>query len=147
MPTTSYTEEDINSFCNDVDEHLKKLNHKTMVLGDFNVEIGKRTKPMDTATDRCGFELRNERDNTLVEWAASKKYKIMNTMFQKKAGRKWTWTSPNGKNKAIYRHKGNSLQPSQHWKWPQIGYKQHQTGRRGRRGRKKDYREAIRYRC
>ena len=34
--------------------------------------------------------------STLVEWATSIKYKIMNTIFQKKAGRTWTWKSPNG---------------------------------------------------
>ena len=40
--------------------------------------------------------MRKERDDTLVEWATSRKYKIMNTMFQKIAGRGWTWKSPNG---------------------------------------------------
>ena len=35
-----------------------------------------------------GLGLRNERGNTMVEWATSRKYKIVNTMFQKKAGRK-----------------------------------------------------------
>ena len=37
-----------------------------------------------------------ERGNTLVEWATSRKYKITNAMFQKKAGRRWTTRkSPN----------------------------------------------------
>ena len=67
IPTTSYREEDINSFCNDVDDNLKKLNHYAIVLGDFNAEIGKRTNPMETATDICGLELRNDRSDTLVE--------------------------------------------------------------------------------
>ena len=41
---------------------------------------------METAMGKCGLELRNERDDTMVEWATSRKYKIMNTIFQKKAG-------------------------------------------------------------
>ena len=31
-----------------------------------------------------------------MEWAMSKKFKIMNVQFQKKAGQIWTWTSPGG---------------------------------------------------
>ena len=42
---------------------------------------------------------RNERGDTLVEWATSKNLKIMNTQFQKKAGRRWTWRSPDGNTK------------------------------------------------
>ena len=58
--------------------------------------MGNRTKTMETATCTCWLELRNERGDTLVEWATSRKYKIMNTTFQKKAGRGWRWNSPNG---------------------------------------------------
>ena len=86
-PTSSYSDEDINNFYNDVDENLGKPNHYTIVMGDFNAQIEKRTNPMEMATGKSGLELRNERGNTLVEWATSRKYKIMNTMFQKKADR------------------------------------------------------------
>ena len=98
-PTTSYSEEYINSFYNDV-ETLERPNHYTIVMRDFNAQIGKRTNPMETAKDTFGLELRNERGNTLVKWATSRKYKIMNTMFQKKAEMGWTWKSPNGETKA-----------------------------------------------
>jgi len=89
-PTTSYSEEDINSFYSNVDEILWKPNYYTIEMGDFNAQIGKRTNPMEKATCKYGLELRNERGDTLVEWATSRKYKLMNTMFQKKAGRRWT---------------------------------------------------------
>ena len=58
--TTSYSEEDMNSFYNDVDT-LGKPNHYTMVIGDFNAQIWNRTNPMETATGTFGVELRNER--------------------------------------------------------------------------------------
>ena len=64
-----------------------------IVMGDFSAQVGKRTHPMETATGKFVLELRNERSDTLVEWATPRKYKIMNTMFQKKAGRRWTWKS------------------------------------------------------
>ena len=65
-------------------------------MGDFKAQIGKRTNPMETATSKFGLDLRNDRGDTLVEWVTSRKYKIINTMFQKKARRRWTWKSPNG---------------------------------------------------
>ena len=41
----------------------------------------------------------NQRGDTLVEWATSKNFKIMNTQFQRKAVRRWTWRSPDGNTK------------------------------------------------
>ena len=40
-PTTSHTEEDINSIYNNVDETSGKPNHYTIVMGNFNAQIGK----------------------------------------------------------------------------------------------------------
>ena len=51
---------------------------------------------MEMATDQFGLELRNERGDSLVEWATSRKYNIMNTMFQKRAGRRLVWKNSNG---------------------------------------------------
>ena len=95
-PTTSYSDEDINNFYNDVDDTLGKPNHYTIVTGDFNAKIGKTTNPMETPIDTFGLGLRNKRGDTSVEWATSIKYKIMHTMFKKNAGRRWTWKCPNG---------------------------------------------------
>ena len=38
-PTTSYSDEDINNFYNDVDETLGKPNHYTTVMGDFIAQV------------------------------------------------------------------------------------------------------------
>ena len=48
----SHPEEDITNFYTDVDETLGKPNHYTVVMGYFNAQIGKRTNPMVTATDK-----------------------------------------------------------------------------------------------
>ena len=87
-PTTSYSEEYINSFYNDVGETLGKPNHYMIVMGEyFNTQIEKRNNPMKTATCKFVLEMKHERGDTLVELAISRRYKIMNTMFQKKAVR------------------------------------------------------------
>ena len=73
--------------------------HYTIVMGDFNAKVGGQTNTSERATGCFGLGQRNERGDTLVEWATSKNFKIMNKQFQKKAGRRWTWRSPDGNTK------------------------------------------------
>ena len=87
-PTTSYSEQDINSFYNDVDETLGKP-----IVMDFNAQIWKRTNPVETATGKYLLKLRNAKGDTLVEWATPRNYKIKNTIFRKKAGKMWKSTN------------------------------------------------------
>ena len=68
-------------------------------MGDFNAKVGGQINTSERATGWFGLGQRNERGDTLVEWATSKNLKIMNTQFQKKAGRRWTWRSPDGNTK------------------------------------------------
>ena len=72
-PTTSYSDEDINNFYYDVVDTLGKSNHYTRVMGGFNAQLGKRSNATETATATFGLGLRNERSDTLVEWATSRK--------------------------------------------------------------------------
>ena len=65
-------------------------------MGDFNAKVGGQTNTSERATGCFGLGQRNERGDILVEWATSRSCKIMNTQFQKKAGRRWTWRSPDG---------------------------------------------------
>ena len=65
---TSYSEEDINSFYNDVDETLLKPNYYTIVLGHFNAKIWKRTNYRNATGQKCWLEMRGD---ILVEWATS----------------------------------------------------------------------------
>ena len=65
-------------------------------MGDFNAKVGRQTNTPERATRVFGLGQRNERGDTLVEWATSNNFKIMNTQFQKKAWRRWTWRSPDG---------------------------------------------------
>ena len=65
-------------------------------MGDFIEKVGGQTNTSERATGCFGLGQRNERGDTLVERATSKTGKIMNTQFQKKVGRRWTWRSPDG---------------------------------------------------
>ena len=89
-PTTSHSDEETDNFYNNIDKVLKKQ------MGDFNSKVGRQTNTSERATGCFGLGQRNERGDTLVEWATSKNIKIMNTQFQKKAGRRWIWRSPDG---------------------------------------------------
>ena len=95
-PTTSHSDEGTDNFYNTIDKILEKQRHYTIVMGDFNAEVGGQANTSERATGCFGLGRRNERGGTLVEWATSKNFKIMNTQFQKKAGRRWTWRSPDG---------------------------------------------------
>ena len=68
-------------------------------MGDFNAKVGGQINTSERATGCFGLGHLNERGDTLVEWATSKNLKIMNSQFQKKAGRRWTWRSPDGNTK------------------------------------------------
>ena len=98
-PTTSHSDEETDNFYNTIDKILKKQTHYTIVMGDFNAKVGGQTNTSERATGCFGLDQRNERGDTLVELATSTNFKIMNTQFQKKAGRRWTWRSPDGKTK------------------------------------------------
>ena len=89
-PTTSHSYEETDNVYNTIDNILEKQTHYTIVMGDFNVKVGRHTHTSETAIGCSGLDQRNERGDTLVEWATSKNFKIMNTQFQKKAGRRWT---------------------------------------------------------
>ena len=90
--TSSYSEEEINSFFNDADQTLGKPNHYMIGTGYVNAHIG--NVAIEKATGNLRLQFKNERGDTVVKWATSRKYKIKNTMFQKKAGRTGTWKRP-----------------------------------------------------
>ena len=80
----SVLEEDINNFYNDVDETLRKPNHHTILMGEFDAQIGERKNHMEMASSIFGLELRHDRGDTLIESATSRKYKTMRSEERRK---------------------------------------------------------------
>ena len=72
-PTTSHSDEETYNYYNTIGK----------VMGDFNATIGGQTNTAERATGCFGLGQRNERGDTLVEWATSKNVKIMNTLYEK----------------------------------------------------------------
>uniref|UniRef100_A0A914UST4 Reverse transcriptase domain-containing protein n=1 Tax=Plectus sambesii TaxID=2011161 RepID=A0A914UST4_9BILA len=66
-------------------------------MGDFNAKVGRR-QDEETFIGPFGGD-RNERGERLAAMAESRRLFIANTFFQKRAGRRWTWISPNGEMK------------------------------------------------
>ena len=98
-PTISQSHEETDNVCNTIDKILEKQAHCAIVTGEFNTRVGGQTNTSERAKGCFGLGQRNERGDTLVEWATSNNLKITNTQFQKKAGKRWTWRSPDGNTK------------------------------------------------
>ena len=82
-PTTSHSDEETDNFYKIIDKILEKQTHYTILMGDLMRKLeDKQINTSERATGCLGQ--RNERGDTLVEWATSKNFKIMNTQFQKK---------------------------------------------------------------
>lgn len=65
-----------------------------VVLGDFNGKVGSREARHETYIGKHGTGRRNERGQTIVDFCGQSKLFILNTRFQKRETRKWTWQSP-----------------------------------------------------
>lgn len=65
-----------------------------IIMGDFNSQVGKK-QSNETVVGNYGYGARNERGQKLVDFCNENGLLIMNTFFKKRAGKKWTWLSPN----------------------------------------------------
>ncbi len=99
MPTTSYSDEAVDEVYDQINDLLNqdKASH-TIIMGDINAKVGIQ-KPGEYTVGKFGIGERNDRGDRLLDFAASKGFKIMNTFFKKKPSRKWTWRSLNGTTK------------------------------------------------
>uniref|UniRef100_A0AC35UC55 Reverse transcriptase domain-containing protein n=1 Tax=Rhabditophanes sp. KR3021 TaxID=114890 RepID=A0AC35UC55_9BILA len=96
-PTSNSSDEEAIQFYDDLsDLKSKAISKKVLIMGDFNGSIGK--DDLDAKVyGRYGFDSStNARGLMLKEFAEENNFKIMNTFFQKRPSRKFTWISPNG---------------------------------------------------
>ena len=98
-PTSQSSEEELESFYEDITRVLEEEKTQyTLIIGDFNAKVG-RNAAGESSVGKFGVGERNERGEVLVSFAEKYNLRIMNTFFQKRKGRKWTWKSPNGATK------------------------------------------------
>ncbi|CAK1591052.1 unnamed protein product [Parnassius mnemosyne] len=97
---TEVTQKDIK------DEFYKKLNQimpnlcrTVIIMGDFNSQIGKRNKNENNILGPYSTGKRNDNGQRLINFASGNNLHIMNSYYNRKHNRKWTWVSPDGKTK------------------------------------------------
>jgi exonuclease III len=113
-PTSSSSEEEIESFYNHVEDALAKADKKDVIIltGDWNAKIGDDNRDWKSAMGKYGYGDRNERGERLLEFATLHNFFICNTRFQQKSNRKWTWASPDG----IHKNMIDLILIQQRWK-------------------------------
>lgn len=96
-PTESSSLEDLEDFYKDVQIALENTDKNTIVMGDFNSKIGKRTPEEEKVIGPWGYGVRNERGKLLIQFCFENQLYIANSHFKKNEKQKWTWISPDGK--------------------------------------------------
>src|SRR3984885_7608136 len=67
-------------------------------MGDFNAKVGRDWETWKGALGKFGYGEENSRGERLLNFCLNNNLTVMNTAFyQRKASRKWTWESPDGK--------------------------------------------------
>ena len=94
---TSNTEEaEVKQFNEDLQD-LLELTHKNDVLfiiEDWNAKG--RSQETPGVTGKFGLGVRNEAEQSLIEFSQGNTLVIANTLFQQHRRRLYTWTSPDG---------------------------------------------------
>ena len=98
-PTTDYDDDDIEDFCNQLQEVIDQTPEK-------NILVVQRTRKANIGEDAsknwngtCGQYCNpetNERGLRLLEFASYNNLKVVNTFGPHKPSRRWTWHSPGG---------------------------------------------------
>ncbi len=98
-PTSASDNEEINRFYESLfDEYNSgdaKLINNTIIVGDFNGQVGGRQSGEEYTLGPYGCGSRNARGEMLIEFCQSSNLQIVNTFFKKRKSRSWTWISPN----------------------------------------------------
>jgi hypothetical protein len=70
--------------------------HLKILLGDFNVKVGREDIFKPTIGNESLHESTNDNGVRLVNFATSKTPGVKSTMFPHRNSHKYTWTSPGG---------------------------------------------------
>ncbi|CAK1587865.1 unnamed protein product [Parnassius mnemosyne] len=77
--------------------HSSKTQY-TVLMGDFNARLGTRENG-ELKVGKFGIGQRNSRGQQLTDFMEKEGLFMMNSFFQKRPHRKWTWSSPDGSTK------------------------------------------------
>ncbi|XP_045541562.1 craniofacial development protein 2-like [Papilio machaon] len=98
-PTESDKKEDIakiENFYKDLQTTIDSCYKNIIVMGDFNGQIGECQTGENYTIGKFGFGSRSNNGSRLISFALENKLSILNSFYNKKKAKKWTWMSPNG---------------------------------------------------
>ncbi|KAI5717312.1 hypothetical protein M8J77_003669 [Diaphorina citri] len=98
FPTSSSTEEEIDSIYEQIEDLLQLTDEKSnvFIMGDFNASVGNQT---GTNTGKFGLGNRNQRGTRLVEFCEQHDLIVSNTYFEVPNRRRYTWKAPGDRNR------------------------------------------------
>ncbi|CAG5020946.1 unnamed protein product [Parnassius apollo] len=98
-PTSAHPNEEVEEMYDDISRamHSSKT-HYTVFMGDFNAKLGTR-EGGELKLGKFGVGQRNRRGQQLADFMEKEGLFMMNSFFQKRPHRKWTWSSPDGSTK------------------------------------------------
>ena len=93
-PTQDYTDEEIESFYEDVQDTIKQLKSTDILvmMGDLNAKVGSQRH--GDVVGNQGLGEKNDRGDRLVQFCEENKLMIANTFFNHPKRRLYTWSSP-----------------------------------------------------
>ena len=99
LPHSGYVDSVVEQFYGQISELVRqgRNQRRTLILGgDWNARVGKQVTGEDNRVlGAFGYGDRNHRGQTLVDWALLNKLAILNTQFQKRPERQWTYSKGN----------------------------------------------------
>lgn len=93
-PTQDATEEEINTFYDQINHARSLTNGKEIIMGDLNAKIGQRKNEENSIIGPFCHGIRNQRGDRLVQYAIENNFTIINSIFKKKINNLWTWITP-----------------------------------------------------
>ena len=96
-PTNNAEEAEVEQFYDDLQDLLELTPSKDVlfIIGDWNAKVGSQEIP--GVTGQFGHGVQNEAWKRLIEFCQENALVIANILFQKHKGRRYTWTSPDGR--------------------------------------------------
>ncbi|XP_045446676.1 uncharacterized protein LOC123654859 [Melitaea cinxia] len=95
-PTEAVDETIKDKFYNQLTTTLGTAHKNVIVMGDFNEKIGKQKHGEETVIGNHGIGTRSKNGKRIVNLALENNITILNSAFNKRNTRKWTWISPDG---------------------------------------------------
>jgi len=94
-PTSRSTEEEIESFYNDLQTVKDKIPKREVciIMGDLNAKVGKG-EDKECGIGPHGLGNRNDRGDKLASFCNANELAITNTLFKQPSRRRYTWISP-----------------------------------------------------